>query len=199
MNQEGQSPEPGATITPGDNTHYIPPENAASQPVAAYPESDPTGLQSEDGGISWTASEFIAHEKSGGWYLRLALVSLFIAGVVVLLTRDKISAVVVLVGAVLFGIVASRQPRQLDYSIDNEGVTIGQKRIPYEQFRSFSVVPEGAFSSIVFMPLKRFATTTTIYFAPGDEERIINLLSDRLPFEEQHHDPIEKLMRRVRF
>jgi hypothetical protein len=61
------------------------------------------------------------------------------------------------------------------------------------------VVPEGAFSSIVFMPLKRFAPLTTIYYAPEDESKIITILTDRLPFEERKAAAIDSLMKRVRF
>jgi hypothetical protein len=39
------------------------------------------------------------------------------------------------------------------------------------------VVPEGAFNSIVFMPLKRFAVPLSIYYDPKDEDKIIAVLS----------------------
>lgn len=149
--------------------------------------------------VSWTASEFIAHEKSGGWYLGLLVASVVLAALVYLLTKDGISASVVVVGALFLAIYAGRQPRQLEYSLDNQGVSIGGKYFPYVGFRSFSIVDEGAFSSIVFMPLKRFAATTTIYYAPDDEDKIIDLISAHLPHEEHKPDPVDNLMRRIRF
>jgi hypothetical protein len=97
------------------------------------------------------------------------------------------------------GIYASRSPRQLDYRIGQGGITVGQKTYAYDSFRSFSVVPEGAFSSIVFMPLKRFAVPLTLYFAPDNEDQIVAALSERLPFEGPRHDAVESLMRRIRF
>lgn len=163
------------------------------------PVSQPAGSQRDDQGLSWTASEFIAHEKSASWYLSLAGVAVLGAALVYLLTRDVISAAVVLVGALFLGIYAARQPRQLEYRVDTAGIGIGPKRYGYEEFRSFSVAQEGAFSSIVFMPLKRFAPTTTIYYAPDDEDQIINLLAVRLPMEEHRGDAVENLMRRIRF
>lgn len=149
--------------------------------------------------ITWTASEFIAHEKSAGWYGSLFGCALLAAAIVYLLIRDIISAIVVLVGAGFLAVYAGRQPRQLQYQVDQAGFTIGGKRFSYDEFRSFSIAPEGAFSSIVLMPLKRFATTATLYFAPADEDRIMAVLSAHLPFEEHRADIIDNFMRRIRF
>jgi len=203
-NTPNNNAQPGAVISPGAAPSPTPPPPAPQpeQPapvVPPEPVSQPAGSQRDDQGLSWTASEFIAHEKSASWYLSLAGVAVLGAALVYLLTRDVISAAVVLVGALFLGIYAARQPRQLEYRVDTAGIGIGPKRYGYEEFRSFSVAQEGAFSSIVFMPLKRFAPTTTIYYAPDDEDQIINLLAVRLPMEEHRGDAVENLMRRIRF
>jgi hypothetical protein len=49
------------------------------------------------------------------------------------------------------------------------------------------------------MPLKRFATLTTVYYAPEDEDKIVNLLSKHLPLEEHKLDAVDHLMQRIRF
>jgi len=168
----------------------------AQTPEAPEP---PKAQSPEDGAISWTASEFVAHEKSAGWYGVLALAAIIIAALIYLITRDTISAVVVIIAALAFGAIAGRKPRQLQYRLSNSGVIIGNKQLGYNLFKSFSVVPEGAFSSIVLRPLKRFSPLTTIYYAPDDEEKIVNLLSDHLPFEEHQPDAVDNMMRRIRF
>lgn len=149
--------------------------------------------------IQWSASEFIAHEKSAGWYGVLAMVAAFGAGLIYLVTKDGISAAVVLVGALFLGMYAGRQPRQLEYRLDAHGVAVGTKYFHFGEFRSFTIADEGAFSSIVFMPLKRFATTTTIYYVPDDEEKIVAMVSAHLPLEEHKPDLVDNLMRRIRF
>lgn len=172
----------------------------------ADPEREPADLQAvavppsgAEGSISWTASEFIAHHKSPGWYLALTIAAVGLALLIWFLTKDKISVLVVLCGAAVFGSYAARKPRQLEYRLDEHGLVIGQRQFSYGQFRSFAVVPEGAFSSIVFSPLKRFMPPITIYYAPPDEPKIIALLSDRLPFEHNQGDLIDRFMRRIRF
>lgn len=149
--------------------------------------------------IEWTASEFIAHDKSGVWYGGLATAAVVLAGIVLLLTHDFISAGVIIFGALLFGVYANRKPRQLPYRLTHHGLDVGQRHYDLHQFRSFSIVPEGVFSSIVLMPLRRFAPLTTIYYAPEDEARIVAVLSQQLPHAEHHPDPVERLMRLIRF
>jgi hypothetical protein len=149
--------------------------------------------------ITWTASEFIAHHKSPRWYAALGGGALVGALVVWLLTRDKISASVVVFGALVLGIYAGRQPRQLEYRLDESGLTIGAKHYAYDDFRSFSLIVEGAFSSIMFIPLKRFAPAVSIYYAPQDEAAIVDLLAARLPSEDRGSDPIDRFMSRIRF
>jgi len=166
--------------------------NEDAAPTDLGPETSPQT-------ISWTASEYVAHDKSTGWYLTLAGAAAVISVVVFLISRDAVSVGVVIVAALLLGVYGAREPRQLEYSLDQRGVTIGEKSYGYHEFRSFSVVPEGAFSSVTFMPLKRFATPTSIYYAPEDEEKILNVLSSQLPYDQHRRDAVDNLMRRIRF
>lgn len=165
----------------------------------------PTGLEQPEPTtepaqeVTWTASEFIAHEKDSNWYLALAGVSAVIAAIVYLITKDFVSVAVVVVAAILLGVYGARQPRQLEYHLDSHGIDIGSKHYSYADFRSFSVVPQGAFASIEFMPLKRFAPALSIYYAPNDEDKIISLLSNQLPMEAPRRDLVENLMRHIRF
>jgi hypothetical protein len=169
-----------------------PSPNASDTPVT-YWEGAPN--QS----ISWTASEYIAHHKSGAWYALLALIAVVVAATDYLLFKDKVSTGVIVICAVIFGILAASKPRELTYQLDPSGLTIGQRHFPYGEFKSFSVVPEGAFMCIVFMPLRRFMPLITVYYDPSDEERIMDILETELPFDTHHYDPIDQLLRRIRF
>lgn len=167
--------------------------------MAAAKKETPEAGSAEDGSVTWTASEFIAHDKSMGWYLALATASIVIAGLVFLLTRDKVSVGVILIAGLLLGVYGSHQPRKMEYVVDSTGLSVGDKRHGYHEFKSFSLVEEGAVKGVMFMPLKRFAVPITVYYAPADEEKIMAILSARLPFEEHRADAIDALMRRIRF
>ena len=149
--------------------------------------------------VEWRASEFVHHDKSSSWYIVLGVVALVVAVLIYLITRDFISVAVIVFGSLLFGIYAGRQPRQLEYRVDNRGVQIGQKYYGFDNFKSFSIASEGAFSSIVFMPLKRFSPMITIYFPPEDEDSIVNILAVSIPYEEYKLDAVDRLMKSIRF
>jgi hypothetical protein len=189
---DSQQPVGSTTSAPEDSPVIV----DAEESEAPAPDVDENQPQE----VSWTASEFIAHEKSVGWYISLGLAALVVATAIFLITKDKISVVVVVVGALILGVYGGHQPRQLAYRLDAQSLSIGDKHHSYEEFRSFSIIPEGALSSIIFMPLKRFALPVTIYYAPDDKDKIVAMLSDCLPFDEEHkHDAIDRLMRRIRF
>jgi hypothetical protein len=184
---------PGDAVVAGQVGESVAVPETAKPSAVAIPPAGP------DGSISWTASEFIAHDKSASWYLMLGGTAAVLAALIWLITKDKISAGVVVFGAALFGVYAARKPRQLQYRLDSSGLTIGQRHFGYHDFRSFSVVPEGGMNSIVFSPLKRFAPLTTIYYDPADEDKIVALLTDRLPVERRQKDLVDRLMWRIRF
>jgi hypothetical protein len=191
------SPAPAKAVEEPERNLYNPDPGGDSEPQPA--EQAYQAPQDIGQVVSWTASEFISHEKSQIWYLKLGGVAIVVTALVYLISRDIISAIVVVIAAALFGAMASRQPRQMQYEVDFHGLSIGNKHHPYGNFRSFSVSEEGPLRSINFMPLKRFAPPLAIYFAPEDEARITEVLASHLPLETHKHDAVDKLMRRVRF
>lgn len=149
--------------------------------------------------VQWTASEFIAHSKDVNWYLGLTGATVVFTAIVYLLTKDKITTGMVIFAAIIFGIYGARKPRTLAYQLSRDGLTIGEKTYDFRQFRSFSVVDEGPFSSIVFMPLKRFMPLITVYYDPADEEKIVKILTNHLPMENRGMDLIDRFLHRIRF
>jgi len=156
----------------------------------ANPEVDP---------ISWTASEFIQHEKGVSWYLKLAAGTLGVAGLVYVLTHDRITTGMIILVAIFFGILASRKPQVVSYGLNDNGVIISEKTYPWSAFKSFSILEEATIGSIYLSPLKRFMPPIGMYFEPKDENQILQVLESYLPRVERSHDPIDRLMHRVRF
>jgi hypothetical protein len=149
--------------------------------------------------VTWTASEFVAHPKTAGWFLLLGLGAVALAAAIYLLSHDIISPIFIGIMAVTFGVFANRQPRVLEYTVDKYGIHIGEKLYTYPTLRSFSLVDEGAFHSILLSPMQRFMPPLSIYYAPEDEEKITQALGNYLPQENRSHDAIDRLMKKVRF
>lgn len=149
--------------------------------------------------VSWTASEYVSHEKSAGWYVRFGLVAVVAIAIVYLITGDYISIILLSLLAVVFVVFAARKPDVLQYQLDNRGITIGSKFYPVSLFRSFAVIEEGAFRSITLLPMKRFMPSISLYYAPEDEQPIMEAFGRLLPHETRQQDSIDKFMHRIRF
>ncbi len=149
--------------------------------------------------VQWSASEYVDHEKDSKWYLALGGGGFVLTALIFLITQDFLASTVVFLAIISIAIFAGRKPETKQYSVDENGVTVGEKNFSYSQFRSFSVVEEGAIDSIWLKPLKRYAPAVIIYFAPDDEDKIIEVLSNFLPHEDRELDPIDRFSKRVRF
>ncbi len=170
----------------------VSPEPIQSQATAI----PPTG---SEGSITWTASEFIAHNKGPLWYVVLAVGSVVIAFLFWLLTKDVITSSAFVVVAIVLAIFGAKKPRSLEYRIDKDGLHIGGQLHSFNSFRSFAVMRQGAFSSLVFLPLRRFSLSLSAYYDPEDEQKIISIISAYLPMEEHKQDMLDSLMWRIRF
>lgn len=149
--------------------------------------------------IHWQASEFVLHHKPAWWYVAFVLVALAFAMIFLFLLRDIIAALAILIVFGLAFSMATKHPRTLNYAVDEAGVTVGEQTHAYTDFRSFSVVRDGALDSIFLYPLQRFAMPIIIYFAPEDSQSITEALSFHLPHEEREMSFVDKLSRSLRF
>ena len=175
-------------------------EDAAKYQTPAQFAEQPQEYQNQEDAITWSASEYIAHHKSGGWYGLFALIALAILVAIYFITGgDILSVVVVAIVGIVFVMYAGRTPKEQQYSISDQGITVGSKTYSFHDFKSFSIIDEGAFSSISFMPLKRFMPVISIYYAPEHENEIVDALSVHLPFDQREADAIDRLMKKIRF
>ncbi len=203
--QPGQSVAPSSKEKPGETEKASDKEKSQENQTWSFkPDEESEDIpnvhqaKSKDS-ISWSAAEFVEHKKSINWYLGLIFFGLILAALIFFTTKDKVSTGVVIVVVIVMAFFAARKPRTVGYILDSDGITVGTKFYSYDTFKSYSVIDEGAASSIYLLPLKRFMPALTIYFEPKDEKKIIDMLADRLPFEKRQVDVVENLMHRIRF
>jgi hypothetical protein len=149
--------------------------------------------------VTWEEAEFVAHKKSFGWYALLGLAAVVVATGVYFYDHDLISVIVIIVATIFLASVANRQPRTLEYQLDDSGLQIGGKFYSYDNFRSFSIVDEGSVSGLVFQPLKRFMPTVTVYYSPKNEKAIMGVLGKHLPVDSHRPDAVDSLIHRIHY
>jgi uncharacterized membrane protein YobD (UPF0266 family) len=199
----GDTPEqPGAEQQPEAPWQYKPAASSTPAAGAAPTAEAPRRSEAFDpptAEASWTASEFIDHAKAPSWYVALGILTLLVVTALYLFTHDFISIIAVVAMAILFGVVASRKPRVLEYHLDGSGIMIGEVFHPYAEFKSFALIEDGSFGTIMFLPLKRFMPPLSVYYSAEDHDKITDVLAHYLPMEMREHDVIDRFSRRIRF
>lgn len=143
--------------------------------------------------INWDAREYIPREKNTGWYVGLVIVSLLlIAGAVFLGWWTFI--ILVILSAVALVMYSVRPPRVLHYSLDDKGLSEGNKLYAYTDFKSFGVLKEGGHFAIMLTPRKRFSPGVKVYFPEEQGEGIVDAFGARLPMEEVKLDFLDKIV-----
>src|SRR5579862_6623752 len=92
--------------------------------------------------VSWTASEYIDHQQGLNWFLSLGLITLAVAGLTYLLSKDIFGVVVILMLGLITGVFAHRTPKQRQYQMSDSGLSIDDKNYPYTDFKSFFIIQE---------------------------------------------------------
>ena len=198
-------PPPPAANATTDSAPPVPGTAAVAAPGSPYPSRQDYPQAAEGvighspGAIRWQADEFEASTKSSTWYGAVTLGAILAAIATFFLTgKDFFAAGAVLLAVLGFAYLASRKPDVQTYTIDDEGVHIGNRLRRYEEFRDFSVSETGGTLSLVFTPLKRFAPPTVVHVTPEYEEAAVELLSAYLPMEEHKTDAVDSLLRRIK-
>jgi hypothetical protein len=173
---------------------YTATDHAATAPADAYAEHDddyPTTL-------TWEASEYIHTDKGTMWLVSLGVIVAVVAGIAIWLQAWTFLVLVIAMGSAV-GVFAFRPPHVLRYTLDDGGIHIGDKTYHYSDFHSFGILQDGAFFTMTFIPVKRFAPALSIYFSEQQGEDIVDIVSDHLPMVHLQFDILDRVMRRLRF
>lgn len=184
----------GYNFVPDEQPEIL--ENFSADETSQIGDAEEEAL--EQTGFSWQASEFIHHQKKGSWYGIFA-VAVVVLVVIAILTKQVLSVMVFIAMGGAVAVYANKEPRVLDYLLDEHGITVGGKPYRYDQFRSFAVFNDVAWHSIDLDPLQRFQPRLTVMFESQDLATIEAILSTHLPRIDRNPDIIERLTRTLKF
>lgn len=168
-------------------------DSSTSVPEAIATNPNPT--QS----ITWTGSEFVQNQKTAVWYLFLGLFIAAVCTVIYIIGRDIFSVISIVIMGFLFAVVAARKPRQLTYSLDDQGIQVGNRAYNYTDFKSFSIQQHGAIPYVNLLPLHRFHNELSLYFPPDKADEVIGLLSHYLPNDQRKETYVDQITKIIRF
>ncbi|MBR2641259.1 hypothetical protein IKD49_02270 [Candidatus Saccharibacteria bacterium] len=147
--------------------------------------------------VSWQAEEYIVRDHDAWWYIGLFLVTAGLCVLAVFLQWWTFLVLVIL-SAITILVMIFRPPRKINYTLTDKGLTEDKIEHPYEVFKAFGILKEGAHFSAVLIPKKRFSLSTKVYFPETNGEQIVDILGSHLPMEEVKLDFLDKIVNFLR-
>lgn len=92
-----------------------------------------------------------------------------------------------------------RPPKTLTYSLSpQQGLYVGERLYPFDDFKVFGLIQDGANFSIMLIPRKRFSTGVSVFFPQELGEQIVDILGQQLPMENIKLDVVDAIVRKLR-
>lgn len=172
----------------------------AEPAVAAVVDAPEDGQEQEPANapVTWTAYEYLHQEKGTMWFVVFAVVIALLLALSVFLMKSWSFAVLLGVIAIVVVIYSRRPPRELSYSLSDEGLFVDQKLHKFSDFKSFGVIRDGQEFSVMLIPTQRFQPGVTVYFPEEAGEAIVDMLGARLPMKDLKLDAVDRLVRLLR-
>lgn len=213
---EAMPPQPAAPVAPPAMPPTMPPASQATprqdEPTANVDHTalehakesqqanpnEQQNLEPEEVLFSWNAPEFTYISKPAGWYGILALVCLVLCGGLIYF-RQWVAVAMVLVMGLAMAVVGSRRPRNLNYTVTNYGIYVGEKAYPFDDFRAHYEGNDYGQKVLELVPTKRFSPMVSVPVLPQNHDAIFEAIGAVLPKTEPTNNPIDKLFTFFRF
>ena len=153
----------------------------------------------EESALKWSSVPNSEDKRKPSWYIGLVLVLALISTGFYLLTHDITTTTIIMVCALLLSYYGIKKPRKINYSLNNEVLTINDRKYNLNSYKYFIVTHRSNSGTASLVPLKRFAAPININFSKDDSERIIQTLGASMPMEHKDNDLFDKLMRYIGF
>ena len=149
--------------------------------------------------IAWEAPSFAYYDKSWLWIAGVVAVGIILLGVFIYL-RDFSAMAVVVVGTLVFLQQSRKKPEQLQYVIDQSGITIGATNYPWSTLKSFWLAAEDEGGHLYLETTSRFSPTRTIHLANVEPAEVRARLMQRLPERTTQGEELsDRILRILRF
>lgn len=150
--------------------------------------------------ITWQAPEFEHIEKSTTWYwgsMGIAVVLIAIA----LWQKNFLFAVFIVVAELAIFMFAGEKPKMWDFAIDERGITIEKhKTYRYQDITLYDIHDfSDEYSELVLRTRSKIHHYVKIFIRVEDEERIMEMLDERIERGEIEVTAMELLERAIGF
>ncbi len=147
--------------------------------------------------FEWRAPEFEKYEKSAGWFIAVGLIGLIVFTIALFMENFIFAFIVVLAIFIVF-VYALKEPRIIQFEINDEGITIDGRLHPYEDFKSFWIFSSPSIALSV-KSKRLFTPLIKIPLADQAPVKVRQELTRFVPEEKQEESLIDTLSRYLKF
>jgi hypothetical protein len=149
--------------------------------------------------FEWQAPEFEKKDKSNSWFIIPAIITI-ILGIIALATENILFLLLILLAFFTFYIYAKKEPRTINFRINERGIEIDDKLYQFETLKSFWVFYNPPIEKeISFRSRKTTFPYIRIPLADQNPNEIRKYLLKFLPEKRHKESLIDVWMRRVGF
>jgi hypothetical protein len=131
-----------------NHTHFV---GAPKSPAHAYGYNERV-MPERSASLKWSAYEHEHIVRESNWFWALGVVAVC-AALTSILFHDFLFAILILLGAAIFGLLANIPPELVEFEVSDKGVRVGDDMHRYEEIISFWVESEE-------LPLRLLVDTT---------------------------------------
>ncbi len=145
----------------------------------------------------WAVPEYIKYEHFFGWYVMTFLIGGFFL-IQALWTRNFLFVIIILLVGIILYFHERNTPNLVEFIITEEGVILGEKFYPYENFESFWIVYNAPDIKTLYFTLKQMLRSELpIHLENQNPVAIRNILLNYLPEDiEKEEEAVEEQLSR---
>jgi hypothetical protein len=147
--------------------------------------------------MSWIAPEYPKHKRGKLWII--IIVGLLLAAIILgVMHKAWTFSLAIGVFAIVYFIIHKQQPSDVEVSISDIGIKVGERKYPFPRIKSFWMVYEPPFiKTLNIKVLDEFAVDIAIELNSQDPSIIRNYLIERIPEKEGNSESLSNIFARL--
>jgi hypothetical protein len=173
--------------------------DAVKNEAESVTEVEPTEKQIEQAEVifSWSAPEYIQHQKTARWYVIATVIALaFTAGAVI--TANWTMAIAILVFAGVYEFTQRfHPPKIVDIHISELGIHLGHMFYPFSSMQAFWIMLKPGLKTLNIRVHRQFYSDVVIQLMDQDAAKIRSYLVGQIPEWEGKDERLQDLILRL--
>ena len=130
--------------------------------------------------ITWVAPDFVYYKKSTNWYITISVIALVLI-MIFYFTKIYSGIAVVLAAILALFMNANTKPENIEYTINNNGISFKKKKFTYNDLKSFYLSNKSGFFRLILEQKGKFKPHLVIIIDNINPILIRNFLVNKLP------------------